>query len=76
MKIVEKYFSKKALRFKAPRKVDIIDGMLYSYRAQNNIYSVLVIGGGKYYSKNEGAYTSRIDEITKIHREIESHYVV
>ena len=73
MKLSKNNFSKNLCRFKQPGKIDI-EGTTYTYETNNAIYDIAILGGMKYYQKNMGGYSDRIDSIQSIHYEIEKYY--
>lgn len=73
MKLSNNNFSKNAYRLKQSGKF-YIEGITYTYETRNDIYDITIIDGMKYYQKNMGGYSSRIDSIQPIHYAIENHY--
>ena len=73
MKLSKERFSKGPCRFRTPGKIDV-EGTLYTYESQKDIFDIVILNGMKYYQKNMRGYSNRIDVIEPIHCEIERHY--
>ena len=73
MMLSKNNFYKSVHWFKRPGNTDI-EGAIHTYEPNDAIYDIAIINKMKFYQKNMGEYSNRIDSIQPIHCAIEDHY--